>query len=260
MQRRQDCEDSRHCQHEGSAGRIERPVPDQDPEHEDHTTRAVADRKRSHQLPLRSSRGHPQGREQRQKDKPEGDHDRRDGGIGQVERAGESSDRAEDQDGAEHGLEIAAVVARIEERERAMAAAWTDEPGGTSPSRIMRRYWDEWCLPDELAPYHRLFYEIYALSLQQPERFPQFLERGAIPWLPFLRDLVQQSGLPEAEANVIATLMASTVMGALLVLLGSSDQETATRAVYAAADSIEALIPRRQESSDAEPKDEQHAD
>jgi AcrR family transcriptional regulator len=134
---------------------------------------------------------------------------------------------------------IAVVLARIEERERTMVAAWMAEPGATSPAAIMRRYWAEWCLPAELAPYHRLFYEIYALSLQQPDRFPGFLERGALPWLPFCRDLARRAGAPEAEANLIAWLMTSTVLGALLILLESGDRETATRTVDTVADDIE---------------------
>jgi hypothetical protein len=136
------------------------------------------------------------------------------------------------------------VLARIEQREREMTAGWLAEPGGISLAGIMRRYWDEWCLPDELAPYHRLFYEIYALSLQQPNRFPGFLERGAIPWMPFLCDLAVRTGVQEAEANALASFMASTVLGALLVLLGSGDKDTATAAVYAAADYVEELTSR----------------
>jgi AcrR family transcriptional regulator len=146
--------------------------------------------------------------------------------------------------GSKEGV-IAAVLAGIEQREREMTAGWQEEPGGISLAGIMRRYWDEWCLPDELAPYHRLFYEIYALSLQQPERFPGFLERGAIPWMPFLRDLAMRAGVQEAEANVLASLMASTVLGALLIRLGSGDKEAATAAVYAAADYVEQLASRR---------------
>jgi hypothetical protein len=39
--------------------------------------------------------------------------------------------------------------------------------------------------------------------------------------------------------------MASTVLGALLVLLGSGDRPAATAAVYAAADYVEELTSRR---------------
>jgi AcrR family transcriptional regulator len=154
--------------------------------------------------------------------------------------------------GSKEGL-IAAVMARIEERERVMTSAWMEEPGGASPAAIMRRYWEEWCLPDELAPYHRLFYETFALALQQPGRFPGFLERGTGPWLPFIRNLALQSGLPEAEADLIAGLMASTVVGALLVLLGTGDKDVATRVVHAAADHVEALTSRARTASVGEP-------
>jgi AcrR family transcriptional regulator len=146
--------------------------------------------------------------------------------------------------GSKEGL-IAAVMAHIESREREMTASWLHEdPAAATPAAIMRRYWDEWCLPDELAPYHRLFYEVYALSLQHPGRFPGFLEGGARPWLPFVRDLALRSGVPESEANLVASLMVSTVLGALLVLLATKDKDLATRTVYAAASSVEQLTSR----------------
>jgi AcrR family transcriptional regulator len=136
---------------------------------------------------------------------------------------------------------IAAVLARIEERQRAMTASWIREPESMSLAAVMRRYWMEWCLPDELAPYHRLFYEVYVLSLQQPGRFPGFLERGALPWLALVRDLARRAGLREPDAELVASLMTSTVLGALLVLLGTGDKDLATRTVDAAADTIEGL-------------------
>jgi AcrR family transcriptional regulator len=146
--------------------------------------------------------------------------------------------------GSKEGL-IAAVTARIESREREMTAAWlAEDPVTITPAAIMRRYWDEWCLPDELAPYHRLFYEVYALSLQHPQRFPGFLEGGARPWLPFIRDLALRSGAPQSEANLVASLMASTVLGALLVLLATHDKTLATHTVYASASYVEQLTSR----------------
>lgn len=153
--------------------------------------------------------------------------------------------------GSKEGV-IAAVLARVEEQQRAMTAAWIGELDTPSPGAVMRRYWQVWCLPDELAPYHRLFYEVYVLSLQQPGRFPGFPERGgAQPWLSFLRDSAIQSGLREADADLLAWLMASTVAGALLVLLGTGDKETATRTIEAAADFIEGLVARARQRASA---------
>jgi hypothetical protein len=47
-------------------------------------------------------------------------------------------------------------------------------------------------------------------------------------------------------ADLIALQMVSTVVGALLALLGTCDKEAATRAVHAAASSIDAIIARRE--------------
>jgi AcrR family transcriptional regulator len=145
--------------------------------------------------------------------------------------------------GSKQGM-MAAVMARVEERQRELTRTWNSEPGGAGIAALMRRYWDEWCLPDELAPYHRLFYETYALTLQQPQRFPGFLEHGALPWLPAIRTLAQRSGLGDADANLVAWWACSSVLGALFVLLGTGDKDTATRTVYAAADAIDTFIHR----------------
>jgi AcrR family transcriptional regulator len=153
--------------------------------------------------------------------------------------------------GSKQGM-IAAVMARIEERQRELTRSWSAEPGGAGLAALMRRYWDEWCLPDELAPYHRLFYETYALTLQQPERFPGILERGALPWLPSIRTLAQRTGLGEADANLVAWWACSTIVGTLFILLGTGDKEAATRTVYTAADAIEGFI--NVVMSDAKPR------
>jgi AcrR family transcriptional regulator len=145
--------------------------------------------------------------------------------------------------GSKQGM-IAAVMARIEERQRELTGAWGVEPGGASIAALMRRYWQEWCLPAELAPYHRLFYETYALTLQQPERFPGFLERGALPWLPAIRTVAQRAGLGDTDANLVAWWACSSVLGALFILLGTGDKDAATRAVYAAAGAIDTFVHR----------------
>jgi AcrR family transcriptional regulator len=154
--------------------------------------------------------------------------------------------------GSKEGL-IAAVMSRIEERERSMTAAWMAEEPGATPAAIVLRYWREWCLPPELAPYHRLFYETYALSLQQPERFPGFLERGARPWLPMLRSLARQAGVHESEADLLVSVMVSTILGALLLLLGTGETVLATRTVEEMADHVEVLTARWRSSAPTEP-------
>jgi hypothetical protein len=59
-------------------------------------------------------------------------------------------------------------------------------------------------------------------------------------------------GVPEADADLIAWLMASTVGGALLALLATGDKGTATRTVEAAADFVEELVARARQRPGAE--------
>jgi len=146
--------------------------------------------------------------------------------------------------GSKEGL-VAAVVSAVEERERQMTAAWLEGPEPISLGRLMRRYWAEWCLPEELTAYHRLFYETCGLSLQHPARFPDFLQRGAGPWLPFVEHAAREAGLRQDEAGTIATLMVSAILGALLTMLVSGNREQATRAVEAVADWIDDLTSGR---------------
>lgn len=47
----------------------------------------------------------------------------------------------------------------------------------------------------------------------------------------------------EGDADLVASLMTSTILGALLVLLGTGDKDLATRTVDAAASPIEMLFP-----------------
>lgn len=75
--------------------------------------------------------------------------------------------------GSKEGLVIAALAA-IEERQRAMIASWLQEQPTGGIGEIVRRYWD-WTVRDEMLPYHRLYFEIYGLALQNPGNFDTFL-------------------------------------------------------------------------------------
>ena len=143
--------------------------------------------------------------------------------------------------GTKEGV-VAAAVAGIEERQRAMIPEVSQQVGAR-PADLLRRYWYDWCLNDTLLPYHRLFYEVYGLALQHPERYPGFLERGAWgPWLATVHALLLGSGLPEADAETVATLMLATIGGALLGVLTTGDARAPTRAVEMVATLIERTI------------------
>ncbi len=146
--------------------------------------------------------------------------------------------------GSKDGL-IAAILARLEERQRDMLASWVRAEGDGGPGEMVRRYW-RWVSRDELMPYHRLYFEIYGLALRHPERFPGFLERGGVsPWLTFLRDLLHRSGASAGDAEAIASLLISTVAGVLLGFLTDGDRERAARTVEAIAVHVELWFSTR---------------
>jgi AcrR family transcriptional regulator len=131
-----------------------------------------------------------------------------------------------------------AVVAGIEARQQRMVAQWVAESAGASAADLLRRYW-AWCLQEHLFPYHRLFYEVKGLSLQHPERFPAFHQRGGwTPWLELLRGLPAFRDMAGNREAVMA-LMAATVTGALFSVLTTGDREPGTGAVELLARMIE---------------------
>jgi AcrR family transcriptional regulator len=150
--------------------------------------------------------------------------------------------------GSKEGV-VAAAVAGIEERQRVQATALLAGAQAISPADLVRRYWHDWCLNPSLLPYHRLFYEVYALALQHPDRYPGVLERGGwVPWTDLVRSFITRNGVTGPEADGLAALMVSTVAGALLGVLTTGESEAATRAVEMLASYVEQRIAAVQSS------------
>lgn len=144
--------------------------------------------------------------------------------------------------GSKDGL-VAAALARVEERQREMVAAWARDTPLGGAGELLRRYW-AWVSRAELFPYHRLYFEVYGLALREPRRFPGFLARGgAEPWTAFVRDTIAATGLPEGDADRLASLLIATVAGTLLGLLTDHDHPRAARTIDAVATAIEQRPP-----------------
>jgi AcrR family transcriptional regulator len=139
--------------------------------------------------------------------------------------------------GSKDGL-IAAVLGALEDRLREQLGAWVVGTA-TSPSVLLRRLWG-WATAPESRVQSRLFFELYGLALQQPERFPGLLKRaGTGSWVAFLQQLLAQSGLVEAEAELAATLVVTTIVGLQLDLLTTGDLQRTSAAIDAMADFLE---------------------
>jgi AcrR family transcriptional regulator len=95
----------------------------------------------------------------------------------------------------------------------------------------------------EHAPVFRLFFEVYGLSLQDPERFPGFLQRAVNVWLDYLEPNALRDGYSKADARAIATVILAGYRGFLLDLCTTGERRRIDRAVelwIAALDSIPA--------------------
>jgi AcrR family transcriptional regulator len=88
--------------------------------------------------------------------------------------------------------------------------------------------WDTWSSPG-MARFWTLLFEVYGLALQNPERFPGFLEGGMRDWRP----LVEQSfaTLDKKRAQSLGTLAMAAVRGLQLDVLATGDRAR-TRAAF----------------------------
>lgn len=97
-----------------------------------------------------------------------------------------------------------------------------------SPREVGRIVWRAWSSP-RWEPLVRLFFEVYALALQDRSRFPGFLESAVAQWLQFLEGSLPDAGTPHARAT--ATLMLACFRGCFLDVLATRDRARVGRAI-----------------------------
>ncbi|MFI0721692.1 TetR/AcrR family transcriptional regulator [Streptomyces sp. NPDC021224] len=115
---------------------------------------------------------------------------------------------------------LQAVLERLRERTfEATDTAGDKERGAASAARTV---WERTSAPEREAEF-RLFFAAYGRALQDPERFPDFLEHVVADWL---GSLVQMQGphTDPAAAAREATLVIATIRGLLLDLLATGDR------------------------------------
>jgi AcrR family transcriptional regulator len=95
---------------------------------------------------------------------------------------------------------------------------------------VCRKVWKAMSAP-KLAPLFRLFFEVYALALRDPGRFPGFLERAIGDWLAFLEGPRLRDGYSRADARALATIVLAGFRGFMLDLAASGDRKRVNRAV-----------------------------
>jgi len=117
---------------------------------------------------------------------------------------------------------ISEGIAEVRRREIAMLAPeivrGRREP---SPVDALWRVW-RWYTAPRRAPIMRLFFEVYGMALQHPERFAQFLAADR-QFFGIIREAFVSTGSSRARASVLATFYLSALRGVLLDFLATGE-------------------------------------
>ena len=145
--------------------------------------------------------------------------------------------------GSKDGLLQAILrAARTRERWRAFQASDVAE-GSERPVDVLRRTWTHLSAPREHA-FWRFYYEIHGLALQNPQRYPDVLHQGVHDWLETARVSLTREGIPEEQANAIATLIVGAFRGLMLDLLQTGERERVDAGFEALANITEVATTR----------------
>ena len=124
---------------------------------------------------------------------------------------------------------VTEVLAAARMRQAELTAAWASGQPDQSPAQLLRRFW-HWQI-DEHRPFLRLFFEVYALALQDSERFPGLPRDAVESWLPLVADTLRAAGVPQRQAPVAATAVIAAYRGLLLDVLATDDAKRTTAAL-----------------------------
>jgi AcrR family transcriptional regulator len=103
----------------------------------------------------------------------------------------------------------------------------------------IRRLWERTLEPGSV-PYLRLFFEVYAAALREPERYAAFLSTVVDRWIRLVEPMLEREGLEPADATRTATELLALHHGCTLDLLATGDRERVDAAYRARVDELEA--------------------
>ncbi len=124
---------------------------------------------------------------------------------------------------------VVEIIRRGRSRQQATMAN-LDLTAGLGPRGIARTLWRHFS-DARWEPLMRLFFEVYALALQDRTRFPGFLESAVDDWLAALEPCCTRSGYSREEGRAHATLLIAGFRGFLLDLCATGDRARVDRAV-----------------------------
>jgi AcrR family transcriptional regulator len=118
---------------------------------------------------------------------------------------------------------LVAALGEVRRRETDMLMRTLRKTPGTSEADVLRAVW-RWYASPRRAPYLRLFFEAWGLSLQNPARYEGFLDNVRKDLLVVAEEALVQRGYPRRDAQAIATFMIAAFRGLLMDLVTNKDR------------------------------------
>jgi AcrR family transcriptional regulator len=124
---------------------------------------------------------------------------------------------------------VARALARMRDRQRALYATLYDR-NAASPAAAYFAVWRAISSPAG-EPLFRLFFEVYGLAVQKPERYRDFLAATVDDWLAAMSDPAARTRRDRDRARATATIVIAGFRGFMIDYLASRDRARVDRAV-----------------------------
>jgi AcrR family transcriptional regulator len=111
------------------------------------------------------------------------------------------------------------VLVTLRQREGAVIDAWFRKSASLSLADFLRWYWKR-ISSARARSAARLIFELYALALREPARYPGILTDPLVYW----QNLARRAGLDAKQGTTESTLLLAATRGLLLDLCATGDQ------------------------------------
>lgn len=143
--------------------------------------------------------------------------------------------------GSKEGL-LVEVCKTVEQRQREMLTELETDPD-VSPTDVARRFWDSLTDPS-LAPFERLFFELYGQALQGRPGTEELLDNVVDSWLDVYGPSTSDSGVDRRTGRIDVRLGVAVARGLLLDLLATGDKRAVDAAMSRFIDAYETVLVR----------------
>jgi AcrR family transcriptional regulator len=124
---------------------------------------------------------------------------------------------------------VASALREARAREAATMASYRASAAHVPLAELLHTAW-RWVSAERNERFLRLFFEVYGLALQDPSRFPGFLDSVVADWLPMVESTLCEGGIESGRARAMAPLVVAVQRGLLLDLLATGARRRVNRA------------------------------